>query len=215
MLAAVPYLIGIIAFLASSSFAYEYKDEFTKWIIGEQWQWLMISVEWISFLISILISGIFGILCMLLLGGFFIEMMIETALVKKGYELPEFSSVNILIRSTLRGLRDDVIRLIYIIVLIIVSFTCGFIPVLFFIPPVLAAFLVGFDLVDLPLTLLEFRFKDRWGLIKKHLVEVLAIGAVFSAIMLIPFGGILFLPIAYLVTVEQIVNWGLKEETTQ
>ena len=214
LLCVIPYIIGIAAFAGSIGLSFSYKENFAEWIVGGYASWLVVSFEWLSFLIGILLSGVIGILCMLLLGGFFIECLIENVLRKRGFNLPEHESIKILIRSVTRGLRDDVVRLIYIVFLIVISIICGFIPVLFFIPPILAAFLVGFDLIDLPLTLLEHRFRDRWIFIKQNLLEVVALGAVFSVIMLVPLGGIVFLPVAYVVAVEQLTGWDLTTPTS-
>jgi uncharacterized protein involved in cysteine biosynthesis len=136
----------------------------------------------------------------------FIENFIAEVLKRLGYEVVELRGI---ITSTMRALRETLLRLSYGTGLFIVAFACGFIPLLALAPLICAAFFVGFDLIDLPLTLRGMQFRERWHFGRAHLIEVLGLGACFMAIMIIPLGGLLFFPVAYYVAAE-LLHWADK-----
>jgi len=206
----IPNLIGIVCFFLFLGLAFGYREEVASLLVSDPESWLHLIVAWLIFFINVFVSGIVAIICAITLGAFFIESFIERVLKQHNIGLPEHASLVSFAKSILRGLRDDAIRVVYVGIFMIVMLICGLFPLLYFIPPVIAALLVGYSLLDLPLALMEIRFKDRWGIAKAHLLEVLALGALFSLILLIPLGGILFLPVAYHVAIQRLAQWGIS-----
>ena len=154
-----------------------------------------------------MLSALLALLVMSALGSVFIESFIEEVFKRHHIELPKHPTVSSLIRGIWRGVRDDLRLIIYIGFCALLVLAAGLVPILFFLPPLFAAFLSGYNLFDLPLALLEIPFKERRRIAAAHWIEVVSLGAVFLLILVIPLGAVLFLPAAYYVAVERLAAW--------
>jgi CysZ protein len=204
----IPYLIGFIVFLVLCSLSFFYRHDLAALFVSEP-NWIGTAAAWGLFLINIFISALLAVVAALTLGAFYIESFIAELLNRKALLAEGQESIVKMISSTLRSLKDDVLRLIYILIFTILIMISGFFPPLAAIPVALGCFLIGLDIIDLPLVLLEIPFKDRWSLAKQHFVEITATGAVFSLILFIPLGGIFFMPVAYYVGVTKVAEWDI------
>jgi len=211
-----PYLVGTIA----AYFVFFWVDQFifeklSNWLIPTLHSWpgwiSYLVVGAISFFVSLLAwlasgvaSAIAGILALTVLAGFFVECFVEVALKKHDLStevVPGFVS------SMLRSLREETKKLILLALIGVILVFSSLIPLLAPIALVLGIFLIGYDFFDIPLTLRGFSFRDRFGLVKKHLLEVLTLGAMFSLTAIIPMLPIILLPLGYLSAVRNIKQW--------
>ncbi|MDC0358814.1 EI24 domain-containing protein [Oligoflexia bacterium] len=211
VLCLIPYLMGLVSFVGSMVAFYYYKETVATWIVGSSSGWLATSVAWGFVFVNMLTSGIVAILVITLLCSWFMECLIEVALKRYGLLGEDDRSLLTIVKSVVRSLRDEGIRLIYICIILLVAFVVSFFPPLYLIPIILTGFMVGFDIIDLPLALLEMPFKERWRVIRRHKLQTCAFGGIFSISLLIPLGAILLLPIAYYAAVLLVERWDLAE----
>lgn len=206
---AVPYAIGFVSFIVFAVALFSYESSLLQWLFGDLSGWVDYLLTLVGWLLILALSGVVALIFLSLAGAWFIESFIHHSLTKGKFraeiELEEVGFV----KSTLRGLRDDGIRIVYIALIILLSFLFSFFPPLVFIPVLLGAFLVGFDLVDLPLTLLGYDFQTRWSLVKSHGLRVVVLGGCYSLLLLIPLVNIFFLPVAYQAAIFSIESWEL------
>jgi len=208
----IPYLIGIIAFCGFSWTFFEYRHEIANLLFSYPAEWMETLASWIGFIFTIFISAFLALLVALALGGIFIEGVIEHVLQERGLLSEKPFSLSGFSVSIIRSLRDDLFRIICFTFLSILFFIFGLIPPLALLPLLFGLFTLGYNLIDLPLALLEIPFKKRLRLAKQVWLELLALGGIFALLLLIPLAGIIFLPIAYLVAVERLAVWNAKTD---
>ena len=203
----IPYLIGIVSFFIFIYFSWDYRSEIGHYLIPG---WLS-SVEWIFawliLFLNVIISAVMSLIVTLIFGGFFIENFIAEALHEHSLEVYSASGLNGYLASLWRGIRDSIIRIVVYGSLSILTLAFSFIPPLALLVAVVGGFAIGFDLFEQPLSLLGFQMKRRISIITAHKLETLALGLLFSVMMIIPFGAVLFLPLAYHVAVSRISAW--------
>lgn len=203
----IPYLLGIISFLIFLFLSYDYRTEIAAFVLPSSLVNYGTIFAWALFVLNWFVSAVLSIFVMLILGGFFIENFIDEALRKKGLHAPPSSGMAAYLNSLFRGLKDSLLRSLVYGILALLIFTFSFFPPLAFLVLLFAAFAIGYDLLDMPLSLLGFRAGSRLKLIMDHKLEALVLGALFSALMLVPLGGIIFLPLAYMVAVDKVAEW--------
>ncbi|MGI6524198.1 MAG: EI24 domain-containing protein [Bdellovibrionota bacterium] len=203
----VPYLIGAATFITTLWLGVDYRNDLAALIVSPESWWYQI-LSWLAVVISFFISTLISIVVILLIAETFIEFFLTKAFPLYGFTFPDTPfSLKALTTSTLAALGNDFKRIIMIIILTVITIICSFIPILLFIPPIITAFLAGFDLFNLSLNILEMPFKERRRLIRTHLIEVISLGATLLLFLLIPLGGILFFPAAYLVALKRLSVW--------
>ena len=109
--------------------------------------------------------------------------------------------------SILRSLKNDTLIALCLLAVGILTILLGFIPVLALLPLAIGAFVGGFTMVDLPLALMQTSFRDRLRIAFSHKLELIAMGVLFGAIMLVPLGAVIFLAPSYGVGVRQLAKW--------
>ncbi|MCB0318494.1 MAG: hypothetical protein KDD56_07030, partial [Bdellovibrionales bacterium] len=103
------------------------------------------------------------------------------------------------------------IRIIYITFLSLLTFACSFIPFLIIFPFLLTSFIVGLDIINLPLSLIQIPIRERIKIAQKHSLETCLLGALFTLSAFIPFLGIVLYPGFINIAVELISSWKLEE----
>lgn len=202
----IPYLIGCVSFCIYVFCAFYFREDLSGLLVSEE-GWLSTSLTWLLFFVNIALSSVLALITTITIGAFFIESFIVELLIREGLFKEEDESILSAIKSILRELKDDLKRLLVVALLTVLMLLAGLFGPLAVVPPVLGAFLVGYDILDLPLLLLKTSFRQRWGLVRRHILDVLALGALFSLFLFIPFGGIIFLPAAYYAAVMRIAAW--------
>ena len=202
----IPYLIGICSFVLFMVLFIGYRDFLASTIVGEP-GWLFTFTKWGLVFVNIFTSALLAVLAIYIFGSFFLENFVEYLLIEQN--LLENASVSIrsILRSCLRGLLDSTMVMLCLLLLGVFTLVLSFIPLLYVIPLILGGFSLGYNIVDLPLSLLEVPFRRRIKMAWSHKSEITVIGLLFSAIMLIPFAGILMLPPVTYVGVQRIARW--------
>lgn len=155
----------------------------------------------IATLISIFAATFLSFLVVLGLGSFFIELFIEKVLESRGMK----SKLEIaFLPSLIRGLKDDFSKTIILLVISILLLIAGFIPILVPFVFLFGAFIVGFEILELPLLLLNQPLGQRIKASIKIWPKTLMIGLIFSIIAFVPFLALLLMPIGYVIAIDQI-----------
>ena len=203
----VPFAIGIGTFWLSYHFGIDYSVELcTKYASPDSFFHSFLNV--VAHLVCILLSSITSVLTMFAVSGTFIEFFISNAFPRYGFIEPDLplkpaALLGSILRSTINSLK----KLIVVCFLSIIMLICSFIPILLIFPSLITAFLTGYDLVNTPLALLEVPFDESWHAVKSHMIEVMALGGCLFLCMLIPLGGVIFLPALYLVAIKHLEKW--------
>ncbi len=207
-LSLIPYAIGLISFLVFFILGLGFRHEIGAFIFQSSSGWIQVLIDWLlAPALVVLGSTLLAFIFMSTLGAFFLDSIILTVFEEQGLRPKAVQSMHDFLTSTFRSLKDNLVRLLYLVPVLLLSLAVSFLPPLYIFPALLAAFLVGFDLVDTCLSLLELPFKKRLRIIFEHKLEILTIGTIMSLLLLIPFGGVLFLPFAYYATAKTLTGW--------
>ena len=210
----IPCLLGLISAGAFIGLFFGYKQELFVWLYGPEHNTIS-SVLYVLYSIAgPIAAAIAAILIMLIVGAVFIDTLIARAFQLLGVEVLVPKGLTGAIKSLGRGLIDAVRWTLLALLILAISIICSLIPVLWPVPFILTAISLGLLLIDLPLSILGVPFGDRVALGFKHFLELIALGGCFSVLLIIPFGGILFLPIGYHVAVTKIVRWKFESKNS-
>ena len=201
----VTTIIGLSSFILFITSAYYFREDLAELIVSDTYATSQGIVSWILFLVNVFLSGIAALLLISIVGSFFLEQIVIEILTARG--LSSGTDDPSWAKSLVRGVVDDLWRLVYVSLIVLLGFVSGLFPLLVFVPIVAGAFLLGFDLLDLPLKLCEKPFKTRWRIAREHWLELIILGGYFSVTLLVPILGVLLLPVAYLVAIDFIVYW--------
>lgn len=202
-----PMLIGVVSFVVFISLMFIYRGDLTSLIITDANGWWYLIVSWFLMLLGVFVSGILALIVLSIIGAIFIELFIESLLVSRGLLDEQPFSLKRIVRSTVFAIKDTLERLLIIGFVSLTLIVFSFFPVLYLVSLFLGVFLIGFNLVEQPLTLLQYNIRHRIKLARSNWREVLGLGITFSIVMLIPLGAVLLLPLAYYVAVERIATW--------
>ena len=206
-LAIIPYVVGLFVYISTLFGAFTIRNDLAAVFVSTQVG--IEAVGWMVFLGSILAAGLVALILVLLCSALLMEWFVEEGL-RKAQLLAErkesfWSSVCALIRV----LFDSSLQLLVVFALTVLALLLSAIPVLSLFVALLASFVLGYQLFDFSLSLLRYRFRERLRLILQHKSQVLVLGLLFSLALLVPFGGILLLPILYLMAIEKLQSWRL------
>ena len=203
----VPVIIGLISFLLSITAAFVWRDEIAIFFFGDITGWFGLSLSWILLFFNIFLSGIIAFLSMLLIGSFFIESFIELLLREHSLPLPDHKGIGAMALSIGRAIKSDLIIIIVFAFVGLISLVLSFFPLLSLISLLIGIFIAGYNLIDLPMSLMEISFNNRLSAALNHKIEVLILGGIFSLLLFIPFAGIIFAPLGYYAAVLALVRW--------
>ncbi len=203
----IPYIIGLFSFFLFLYLSFDFRDQIAIYLIPDFLKNYSTLFAWFVFIINWFVSALLAIFIMLIFGGYFIEKFLETYIKQKGLAPLETSGLKGYVKAVIKGVTDSIIRALVYGSLSILIFAFSFIPPLAFLILLLGGFTIGYDLIDMPLSLLGLNTKQRLDTILSHKIETTALGSFFSIILLLPLGGIFFLPFAYLVAVDKISYW--------
>jgi len=203
----VPWLIGAASFIFFVLAFLTYKDRLAFLVTGQSDTWLAMSVGWALLVINIIVSALLAIVSMSILGSFFLEKLMTILLEEKNLKIPQYLTLKGVLLAFIRSLKDELKRALILAFVGMILIFFGFMPL--FYPVVLlgGAFLLGYNILDPPLALLEIPWRLRWQLARRHWAAVIVLGAVFSPFLFIPLGGIMVLPAASQVAIEKLAQW--------
>jgi len=209
LLCLVPWLVGLVSFPLYGALLVSWRDEVAALFVTPG-GWLSAALEWVAAILGVLLATILSLLTVLLLAGVFLEELVEVLLATRGLRPEEPETLSAIAGAFARAIRDDLIRLGCILGLTLLAILMSLIPPLLVLPAIIGFFLVGWDIVDLPLALMRVPFRERWRVVRGHAAQVVVLGAVMSLFLIIPFGGIVMAPLMYVLGVDRVARWGVR-----
>ena len=203
----VPALIGAASFVVFALCSWRCRGVMAGLVVAEPGGLLYRLAEVGALLFSILVSALAAGLVAFALAGFFIEGFISTLLQERLAYSESRRTTRQMLLSLLRGLKDDVVRILFLGMLGLLILICSFFPPLWIIPLIGGAYLLGYNFIDLPLALAEMRFRRRWSLAWDRRSEVLALGVFLMLLFCIPLTGIICIAPAYHMAVQRLAAW--------
>lgn len=203
----IPWSIGVVCFFASTWFLLSYRDDIVLFFVNDLETWLGQTLRWIMLVLNIVISAIVAVVSMAALGAVFIQKFIEIVLSEHGVEVPQYDSWSQILKSALRCLRQELARLSILAVLAVVL---AMLSLLWILQPVVvlaAVFIAGYNILDMPLSVLEMPLGRRFAVAKRHWPVTGALGIIFAPLLVIPLVGVFFAPAAYYVACERLAAW--------
>lgn len=204
-----PLIIGVVIYATSFYLGYLWLTGLSGTLLQMMSVYVQIPPEiynaiatTVVVILSIATASVVSLIGVNILGLLFIEKLLIKLMAKRGW-LSESTETNML-SAMRRGVIDETFKMLLLIAISIILLPLGFIPVLGFIAFVLGFFLIGYELIDLPLMLLGYRFRERWKMNCQQFVPVTAIGFWYSWLLFIPFTGVIFLPPFYVATLDVI-----------
>jgi len=207
-LSSIPYLLGLVVYILSLFGIFTIRNELAAVFVSTQVG--IEAVGWMVFLGGILAAGLIALIIVFLLSALIMEWFVEEGLRQAGLLVQREESFWSSVRALVRVVFDSVLQLSLVLALTLLAFMLSIVPPLSLFVGLLASFVLGYQLFDFSLSLLRYRFRRRLGLILQHKSQVLILGLLFSLALLIPFGGILLLPILYLMVIEKLRSWDLS-----
>ncbi|MCB0339310.1 MAG: EI24 domain-containing protein [Bdellovibrionales bacterium] len=219
----IPYIIGLIAFISTFVFAYVYADSWLLTLLPTPstpdpgmiaritHATLSFFTELLGFIICAFVALIVSVLGALLLGGVFVEQFIERVLRDRGLLVDSLEEKGLghLAAVTLRSLIDEGRKVLFLCAFAVLMLLFGFLPGGPIIVFLFGAYIVGSEILDLPLALLRLPFRQRWKISFSHRLETFTIGLTYALASLIPLVGLVLFPVAYLVAIDRIKEWKL------
>ncbi|RMG45537.1 MAG: hypothetical protein D6719_00100 [Candidatus Dadabacteria bacterium] len=202
-----PLLSGLLTLIGLLTVFWTNISEITAHLSSYLPDWLSLPTSIMVFILTLPVSTVAAVLVMNVAGAFFIEMLIDSALKSGGVTPDQPENFITVLRSTIRALRDDLVRIIVFFILTLFATLLAVFPPLSALPFLVGLFLLGYNMYDLPLALAGFCLKERLYISFKHATEVLLMGTVFSLMLVAPFGGLLFLPVGYYAAAERVAGW--------
>lgn len=201
----IPYGIGIFTFTTCLFFSVRFREPISDLLIPDSVAAYSYLFSWLTLLVSIIFSALLSLVAVFAFAEYYLEKLIDHALHSSGLNPAADRS-----RTRLQALWHGVIyalkRLLIYTGLTALIFILSFFPPLAALVFLLTAIRVGLDIIELPLERLGLS-SNKSAIITPHITEIFLLGVVFMCLMLIPLGGVLFLPVAYLVAVGCISRW--------
>jgi len=156
---------------------------------------------------AIVAAGVVGLLSVILAGSFFFDLLVEEELFRRGISVPVASNLRERATRTLRGVGTDAVILSVVIIISIIGILLSFFPPLATLSALIGITVLGYELADKPLSILEVPFRDRIAIVRRNALECIALGGMQALIIAIPGANILLLPVFHLLAVESVARW--------
>ncbi len=193
----LPLTLSLVVFLSSLALGFQYFDD----LIALRWESFANAQHWfwatLFFLFrvgcALLSASLLSFLVFSLLSGYLTESVIEAEIER--YRLSKNDVEVSFLKSSLRALVDDLRRLLLLGLLL------GAMGLFSLFPPFLiplgglGIFLAGFELMEPSLTLAGYSFRERLGFAVHNAATTFVFGLLFLGVGLIPFAGLLLLPV--------------------
>jgi len=196
-----PYLFGFTLFLSLITGSYIYREQVAGLISNEP-GFIAVSVVLVS---AVLSASLIAFLALLVTSELLLDSFLLKAFSLKGVE--KHSSSTPLVREVATSTIAICVRLCIIACLFVCTLSS------FVFPPVapiawsLNVLYLGGELFISPLTALNLPYRRQLRLLRNHKSEVVMMGLLFTALLIIPFAGLFILPLAYLTAIEKISRW--------
>lgn len=201
-LCAIPIVSGVLFYAAALSGMLWLQGSLVDYVVPVNYAWLEWLLHPVLFLLNLLIAGLIAFVLTQLVAGFAFEQLIAITYEQHGLLPDQATTIKSILRIVVRSIKDEALKSLYIVAFAIAIWLSSLIPPLAVIVFCLSCFVLGFNLVDTALTVLELKFSERWAIIKAHKAEVLPLGMLMWVILLVPFLGMILLPFLYLVAAD-------------
>ncbi len=201
----IPWLGGIFLWVGLFIASLFYRDSLALLIFSDTASWLSAVIEGALIPALFFVSAVVAVLLSLIISEFTIDPLIIDI-------FERFHASPLPHRSTSQQIIDGVVRLSIITPLSILCFLFGFIPIVGLPFLILSFFLVGFGLLDLPLSIRGDALGNRLSFITRNFFSTVALGGVFSLSFLVPGLSLILLPIGYAAAVFLIRGIGEAED---
>jgi hypothetical protein len=195
-LTSLPGMLGFVIFAILSYFSVANKT----WIYSltglDFNSWYADAASWLLALVSVFISAVLALLIVNIILGFVIEILIENFtfkanIIREGLiELPWY-------KSFLKIAINETILLLIFTILTLLALLLSFIPPLALLGFILSTIVGGYSLCNLVLVINQDSLRNRIHYPIKWPMTCFVIGLLFSSLLVIPFIGMLFIPILY------------------
>lgn len=193
ILSSIPMIIGIIAFIATAATLVSYRDEFAAFFWEPDARWLQATFEIFIALLSVVASAIVGLILMLLLGGVFLELLVERIMIDKNIVAREVIDTPFSLTSLGKSVWQSVIRSIVITFVALITIIAGLFPPLIPFVFIINGMLIGASFIDVPLSLVRMPLRARLAAQLVRPGTVLPLGVLFSLCSVIPFLGMILI----------------------
>jgi uncharacterized protein involved in cysteine biosynthesis len=200
----VPLLLGVATFILVLYGMLSWRDGISSLLFSRSDGWL---IDAGASVIAIIVASVVSLLVGVGAGSVFIESFAERIMRRCELVIPQSSGLRGELTRTARGVWEALKRTVAVGALLSLVAVTSLIP--FLALPLLAvtAFLVGADVLDIPLSLQNYSFRERWRISVAHKGWCFAAGASLMAAAIVPFGALLLLPIVLAATVIRVSEW--------
>jgi uncharacterized protein involved in cysteine biosynthesis len=167
----------------------------------------------VMFFVSLMLSALIAFFAMNGLGVFFFERMaleafFDQKILKKEIIDAQGTSIGVSTRLML----GELVRLVIVALVAVVALILGMIPLISIFSAILLSFLFGYEFVDLAMSVLRLSMWARIKMTLKHMGQVLGLGMMFTFLLAVPFGIIVFYPVACHAGAVIVSRWELPEQ---
>ena len=197
----LPAVIGVGTFFVTIGVSFGWRREMAAMIWTPSSPILLSIWSFVIFISSIVIAGVISYGAMLALGGIFLELLVEHVMRSEGM-IPDTGALPFLC-----SVRDSVIRAAIFGGVFAGTILCAFIPPLFIAGILVNIFVLGANLVDLPLALLSVPLKARLRAPLSHASAVLPLGIAAAALTAVPVLGMILIGPLQLAAVRKVKRY--------
>ena len=214
--ALAPIKWGILLFVLSLIGVFWWREDIANFIAQPSAGWLHVLISWSFVLCGIVLSGIAAVFGIAIGGVFYFDRLATRLLIRRG--VVDAAADTSLVVETSRQLLFLFVRILLSIVWVLLFVVSLLFPVLTLIVTIFGVALLGLDVYSSPLAILRNHPSCRWpyslwSVLYRHPIDTLAVGLLFSAALLIPLGGLLFVPVLYSFAVERLARWNLVTDS--
>jgi len=201
-LAVIPWLIGFVSFACFSALAIHFFGDFLSLFNATNSEGFIATI--VYYAKSILAGGllliatvILSTLTVLILAGPFQTAICAKVLERQGVALPlEASGIKATAISVARSIFTELIKLLWLLPLGILVFLIGLFPLLIPVAFVIAAWLLAYQFIDIPLDVLQYSARKRFAYAIANFLSLIAFGASLALLWAIPLLGLFLAPAA-------------------
>ena len=200
----VPYGTGLVVFFLSLALAWHYNDALANLLSSPNQKFWHALASALGFFVCLLLSALAASVSALIAGSFTLEALVAEALTRRG--LRSRMQAGLILPLLKNGLAEAAC-LALAALLWLLGLLLSFIPIVAWIPPLLACFLVGFALLGLPFSVLCISTRERLKVLRGRILPVIALGALVCLIGAIPLVGVLLAPAFQHSAAELTARW--------
>lgn len=211
----LPYLSGAVSYGLVAYLGLIHRGDIARVLFGATGANENMIYGWLSFLGALFLTAIPAIAIAMIVGAFSLDRIIELSLAEVNLQVDSPSGFKFLLISIWRGVKDAAFQLSVTIVFTLLFLVLWIFPPIAFISGAIWIISLGYSLYDRVLSLLGLPGKKRLFMCKNHIWELSFVGILFAISMLLPFGGIIFIPFLLRAAAINIGHWAELKNTSE